>query len=123
MLGMNYFRPGVHQEKGASSIGAFGVASLEAQLADQSGLLVPRHPGNRNAIRQEREAAGDAVVPNTGQYSWQHRLRDAKIVAQFLVPIPRFQIKQECARSIGSVRGKCLASRQSPNQKAIDGTT
>ena len=105
--------PDVHEGEGARPVRALGVPDLEARLAEEGGLLVPRHARDGDAVRQEGDAARHADALGVAHDARQDRAgtRKSSSIAGSHSAVARF-ISRVRDAFVTSVTWSC-AARQS----------
>lgn len=68
-IGAAHVGAGVHHQKGAGAVGAFGFPGLQAELPQRGGLLVPQQGSDWNPCKGQT-GMDHAKVPSAG-----HQLR------------------------------------------------
>ena len=110
----------VHHDEAAGAVSVLDHALPGAHLAEHGGLLVARYPGDGNPCRGKcgrRHAHHLAGTLDSGE----HRYRDVKQRAQFLVPFLFVDIEKQRPAGIGHVGRVNPAVGQLPDQPGIDG--
>ncbi|MNS44991.1 hypothetical protein D3C72_774490 [compost metagenome] len=119
VAGANRLGAGVHQQEAAGAIGVLGHALLEAELAEQGGLLVTGDAGDGDA---GAAATGGVAIDLGGGFDLgQHGGGDAQLVQHPLVPLQIADVVEHGARRVGRVGDVHLAVGHLPHQPGVYG--
>jgi hypothetical protein len=115
-------RAGVEQQEVAGAIGVFGLAGLQAGLAERRGLLVAEDPRDRHA--RERAALAHLPVHLGRRAELRQQVdRDAHLGRDLGHPLQRVEIQQHRARGVrrvGDVHAAVRPAGQVPHQPRVD---
>ena len=124
VLGAHRGGAGVHQGEAAGAVGVLQLARGKAPLAEEGGLLVPRHAPDGQAGQglQMGHPGGDhpqvpAVLHRPGEEGQGHLQQ----LAQGLVPLQAVDVKEHGAAAVGKIRGVDPAPGEVPQQPAVHG--
>ena len=113
---------GIRQREAAGAVGVLGLARLEARLAEERGLLIPRDACDRDPARQPAEVRRLAARPGGIDDRRQHLARHAEQRAHALVPVDAGEVEAQRARGVADVGRVDATARQLPQQPRVDGT-
>ncbi len=109
---------GVHQQKAAGAIGVFEHAFIQAELAEQSSLLVARNAGNGNRPIGEARR-GVPVYFAAGFHFGQHGAGNIEKGEQIFVPLQRVDVEKHGAACIAGVGNEGAPFGEVPHEPCV----
>src|SRR5262249_9686246 len=107
-------------EKCTGSVSALGFSRGEANLPEESGLLIANDAGDGDPIgkeaRSSRVAEDLVVVQDLGQ----ERRRNPQDLKQVARPLAGLEVHEGRAGGVGDVRDMGGPPRQAPREKSVD---
>ena len=110
----------VLQQETARAIGVFGIAGIEAELAEECGLLVSGDAGDLDGTQPERRRHFADLLAGPDDLR-HHAVGNAEELEQLLVPLAFDDVEEHGARGVGVVGHMALRRWSGSRSASFDG--